>query len=315
MHSLDVDGRLLTSDGSPVTLRGVAVGDPLLARRDRPLSDYGDLATDWGVNTVRLSVHPGLWRRAAKEMLSRLQGNVAAARAHGLAVVLDWHAIGWPGGAAFLPRNEWGLPADIYDCDLDLAATFWTTIASEFGADEGVAFELWNEPVRLLDNEGQCSPSGQDWAALKPIFENLLQGVRARASNLVLLSGGNWASDLRGVAEQPLADPRTAYAWHVYPGTAAGDVAQLDVLLAEVPKTHPVIVTEWGFGGSEPHLRGNADDFGQMFRDNFLERHQLHWTAWCWHPHWEPALIQEDWRTPTSSGSYIRTLLATDHSG
>jgi hypothetical protein len=245
-------------------------------------------------------------------MLSCLMGNVAAARAHGLAVVLDWHAIGWPGGPAFLPHKEWGLPADVYDCDLTLAADFWNVAATEFGADLGVAFELWNEPVRLLDNKGHCSPPGQDWAELKPVFEDLLRGVRARASNLVLVSGGNWASDLRGVAEQPLADPRTAYAWHVYPGTSGGNVAQRDVLLAEVPKTHPVVVTEWGFGGSEPHLVGNADEFGETFRKEFLDRHQLHWTAWCWCPHWQPALIEDDWRTPTRFGNYIQILLRSN---
>jgi hypothetical protein len=315
MDRLNIDGHRLTRNGQDVILRGVAMGDPMLARQDRPLSDYRFLVEEWGVNTVRISVHPGLWRREPEAVLRALKAEIGAARQQSALVIVDWHAIGWPGQSAFVPPPEWNLPSNIYDCDLALAREFWLQISLEFGRDEGVVFELWNEPVRLPVAVGTRWARGEDWRELRPIYEELVRELRAHAPNLVLLSGGHWASDLTGIAEQPLSDPRTAYSWHVYPGTAGGDKAKMEVLLDGLSKVRPVVVTEWGFGGGEPHLIGDAQGFGETFARDFLARHKLHWTAWCWHPSWQPSLITEDWRTPTPFGRYVQHLLHSTPKG
>ena len=39
-------------------------------------------------------------------------------------VIVDWHAIGFPGRFTEHPDPAWGLPLDAYDCDLDLADAF-----------------------------------------------------------------------------------------------------------------------------------------------------------------------------------------------
>ncbi|UIJ74129.1 cellulase family glycosylhydrolase [Aurantimonas sp. HBX-1] len=298
-------GARLTLGGEDVALRGVAVGDPLLVRAARPVNDYALLRRDWGSNTVRLSVHPGLWRREPRRMMDALEQEVVGARSEGQFVIIDWHAIGWPDGKRFEPEPGWGLPADAYDCDLALAGSFWEIMAIRFGADQGVMFELWNEPVRL-ENSRVPSPWGRDWAELRPIFGSLVARVRKYAANLVLATGGNFASDLTGIAEDPLDDGNTAYSWHVYPSTVAGGFSELDRLLAGLPENRPVIVTEWGFGGRETHLRGDAAGFGETFLRQFIEARGLHWTAWCWHPEWTPALIEPDWETPTQYGHWIK---------
>ncbi|ESR27168.1 cellulase family glycosylhydrolase [Lutibaculum baratangense] len=306
---LSLDGPSLLCGGQPLSLKGVAMGDPLLTRVERPAGDYRHLAEGWGANTVRLSVHPGLWRRQPRRMLAALEAEVAAARGAGQVVIIDWHAIGWPGGSHFRPPARWGLPPDAYDCDLALARFFWSTVASRFGYDRHVIFEIWNEPVRL-ENEGRLSAPGRDWTELKPILASLVAEIRRHhADNLVLVTGGHWASDLTGVAEDPLDDPRAAYSWHVYPGTARGDLDLLDRLLGDLPQSRAVFVTEWGFGGQDEHLRGGAADFGDAFVHRFLAARGLHWTAWCWHPIWQPALVEPDWQTPTEIGSWVRALM------
>ena len=72
----------------------------------------------------------------------------------------------------------------------------------------------------------------------------------------------------------------------------------------------PVVVTEWGFQAqTEEHFKGTAASFGTPFLD-FIESHGLSWTAWCWHPEWTPNLLEDDWKTPTEFGRFIKDALA-----
>jgi len=289
-------------------LRGVALGDCLLARSHRPDSDFGVVARGWGANIVRLSVHPGLWRARPSEMIAAIRSAVSAALAEGLSVILDWHVIGWPGGAFERPDPSWGLPGDLYDSDPALASAFWSHMASLYGDRQDVLFELWNEPVDL--RRGEDEPSfGADWDRLRPVWISLLGSVRTRASNSVLVSGGSWAADLTGVRQNPIRDDRVGYAWHVYPGTGDGHPERWSVLLDDLDRSAPVFVTEWGFGGGQHHLRGTAGGFGSAFAAGFLEERRLNWTAWCWQPEWDPSLIEADWRTPTPYGEFVLGLL------
>ncbi len=122
--TLQVDGPVLRRGDRIVQLRGVAVGDPLLVRALRPVSDYDRLAGEWGVNVVRLSVHPGVWRAERDRMMALLDRDVRAATNRGLTVIIDWHSIGWPGGNFEKPQPSWGLPPDAFDADIDLAVVF-----------------------------------------------------------------------------------------------------------------------------------------------------------------------------------------------
>jgi hypothetical protein len=307
--SITVNGRFLEPDRQ--LLRGVAMGDALLRRGDRPISDYGHLVSVWALNTVRISVHPGTWSAQRDQASKLLDVNVEAALQLGLTVIIDWHAIGWPGGDFERPLPNWGQPSNLYDTDIQLATDFWIAMAERYQRQPRVIFELWNEPVMLLP-KGRRPRPGEDWAMLAPVWSALTAEIRKRAQNLVLATGGSWASDLTGVRDALLADENTAYAWHVYPGTASGGGKPLDQLLDGLDEIRPVFVTEWGFSNAPGHLQGTAQGFGTCFASDFLKARRLHWTAWCWVPDWEPALISPDWRTPTESGELVIKLLHED---
>ncbi|NLE58069.1 MAG: hypothetical protein GX616_06905 [Planctomycetes bacterium] len=51
---LVVQGNQIICDGSPLLLRGLAVGDPVIGRADRTVSDYVIIRHDWNANIVRL---------------------------------------------------------------------------------------------------------------------------------------------------------------------------------------------------------------------------------------------------------------------
>lgn len=313
-EGLEVSGKEILLDGQPVRLRGVAVGDPFLARKDRPDSDYREIAEDWRANVVRVSVHPTVWKHASSHaaegkagLIKALRREVDAARDAGLAVILDWHVIGWPDGYYEPVKPEWGAAGDLYDSDFELARDFWGRMAREFAGDGRVAFEIWNEPVSEKGWENNSR-----WAELKPFWESLTDTIRAHAGNLIIAPGGVWSYNLRGIREDPLPDANTAYAWHIYAGHSEGNESGWAAALDDLPTLKPVLVTEWGFvRETSEHFRGTPQTFGIKFRDRWLEGRGLHSTAWCWHPVWTPRMLEADWRTPTEFGAFVKEYLKT----
>lgn len=310
---LTVSGKDILLNGQAVRLRGVAVGDAILARGERPHSDYRTIAKDWKANIVRVGIHPTVWKHPEKYspdgkdgIVAALRSQVHAALAAGMAVIIDWHVIGWPNGYYEPVQPEWESPEDLYDSDFALAQDFWDRMAQEFAAQPRVAFELWNEPVSADGIE-----KNSRWAELKPFWQTLTETIRARAGNLIIAAGDSWAYDLRGVKASPLPDANTAYAWHIYAGHSENDEAEWAKSLDELQEVKPVIAAEWGFErNSKEHFRGTPQNFGIKFRDHFLEGRKLHSTAWCWHPDWTPCLLRANWKTPTEFGTFVKKYLS-----
>lgn len=306
---IDVVGNQLRVVGQPIRMIGVGMADPIYVRADSSLDDYRLLAEDWRVNAVRISLHPGHWRQDRTRAMAALRRDVAAARALGLWVVVDWHAIGFPGRYAEKVDPSWGLLLDAFDSDEALALDFWDEAARAFGADPGILFELWNEPVydgRLWKN------TGQHWPQLKALWQRLIAVVRRHSDNIVIASGGRWAHDLKGIAADPLADPRVVYAWHCYPKETRGGLGkEIDDALGGLPASKPVMVTEWGFcHACEEHLNGTADSFGRPFVAEALERHKLHSFAWVYSWGATPPLLARDGQ-PNEFGQFVRAYIKT----
>ncbi len=307
---LQARGNKLVHNGAQVMLRGVATGDPLLGRPDRPAGDYRVLAGDWRCNLVRIGVHPGAWENRRAEALDLLDRDVAAALANRMWVVIAWHAIGWPDGHSQPTDPSWGFPYPLYSTRWDLALSFWRAIVGRYGGEGRIAFELWNEPV--FDPDEWPVVPGAHWPELKARYEELLALVRAGSDNLVLLGGDRWAYDLRGIRADPVRGGNVGYAWHVYAGHDGNDGRLWARRLDDLDRVHPVVVTEWGFsrtcGGAS--YRGTPESFGRRFMREFLDGREMSWTGWVWHPEWGPAMLERDWSTPTEFGRFVRSCLA-----
>jgi len=304
------EGNQLVHQNRIVRLRGVAVGDPLLDRRDQPLSQYILLRKNWNANVVRISIHPFVWRNAhlfggTANVLAWIRRDVDAATGAGHFVILDWHVTGWPDG--FAKPSEPGEFLGLHDSSFALACDFWEQVSRVLGKNGAVAFELWNEPVRGPDD---WQPKASDWRQLHPYWEHLTALIRRHSGNLILLAGGNWAYSLRGIRELPPTDPNVAFSWHVYAGKENNDESRWAVAFDDLSKDWPVIVSEWGFDElGPPSFRGGIGDFGAKFATNWLEGRNLHWVAWCWHSSVGPTMLRQDWATPTPFGSFVKALL------
>jgi endoglucanase len=304
---IEIDGNRLVWNGAALRLAGIAMGDPVYIRAGRSLDDYRVVAQDWSANCVRISVHPGHWRYDARLLAELLDADIAAARAQGLFVIIDWHAIGFPGRYEPVPPPEWGLISDAYLSSIEDAIAFWRGMAQRHGEDPAVLFELWNEPV---GDDSHWVSDGAYWAEFKPAWTAITAEIRGISDTIVLASGGRWAHDLTGPAADPLDDARTGYAWHVYPNEDRHDPDRWFKSLGTLAASKPIIVTEWGFcPGCEGGLQGDRADFALPFTRDILDGLALSHTAWCYSPGAAPALLAADGITPSDYGRFVRDFL------
>jgi hypothetical protein len=283
-----------------VWLTGVAMGDPYSRVKDnkRTTADYAVIKNDWRANTVRLSIHPGVYKKDLDGMKKILEAEVSAARAQGLYVIIDWHVIGMP--------NGWYKPCAYgedhyysYDSNFNTAREFWEMIAVKYRGDRGIMFELWNEPA---------DPKTNEWKNLKPYMGQLYDIIRSQgADNLIIVPGVWWTYDLRGIKDSPLGGYNIAYSWHNYPYNS--EYLSWGKALDDLNKSYPVILTEWGFE-TEPgsNYYYAKTDFAEIFKKFIIDK-GLHFTAWCWHGSWKPRMFESDWETLSGYGKFIKNFL------
>jgi hypothetical protein len=303
---IEIAGSQLLRNGQILRLRGLAMGDPVYIRAGRLLTDYADIASGWSANCVRISVHPGHWRHDPVRTAASLDADIRAARSLGLFVIIDWHAIGFSRLHEPVPPPQWGLPPDAYLSSIEDAAGFWRAMAHAYSADPAVLFELWNEPV---GDARHWVSDGAYWPLFKAGWQQVTAEIRAVSDNIILASGGRWAHDLSGAAADLMPDPRTAYAWHVYPNEDRGDPDRWFKSLAGIAAQRPVVVTEWGFcPACDGGLQGGIEDFAIPFTTDVLDALGLGHTAWCYSPGASPALLNGD-DTPSAYGAFVKGYL------
>lgn len=305
--SLVIKGNKILYQDREVSLQGVAIGDPVIARTDRPLSDYALISEDWNANVVRISIHPGTWRDyGRKKSIEILRDNVTAALHANMFVIIVWQAIGIPDD--YVQKAPDATTDDLYDTSFELAKDFWRQVAQEFGNDGRIMFEIWNEPVWPEIHDG--THLSAHWDDLKHYWLTLIGLIRYHSSNVVIVSSNGWGYNLSDIRKDPISDNQVAYAWHIYAGTDKNDPALWEKSLDGLYYSKPVIVSEWGFDPIEgKKTSGTAESFGYLFADRFLMEKGLHHTAWCWHPVWTPPMLEKDWSTLTAFGAFVKEVL------
>ncbi|MFH1583219.1 MAG: glycoside hydrolase family 5 protein [Candidatus Falkowbacteria bacterium] len=297
---LSISGNKIFFNKEEVWLTGVAMGDPhsRVEIDRRTTADYEAVKKDWHANTVRLSIHPGVFKRDLDDMKEILEDEVAAARAQGLYVIIDWHVIGMPNGW-FKPSAYGEDHYYNYDSNFNTAKEFWEMMAVKYRGDRGVMFELWNEPADQKTNE---------WENLRPYMERLYEIIRSQgASNVIIVPGVWWTYDLRGIKDNSISGENIAYNWHNY--EANGRYLIWSQALDGLNEVYPIIVTEWGYETDPTSSYNVKSDYPEKFKQFILDK-GLHFTAWCWHAKWKPRMFQSDWETLSDYGEFIKSFLA-----
>jgi len=97
------------------------------------------------------------------------------------------------------------------------------------------------------------------------------------------------------------------YATHVYPESAWK--IGWDEAFGELKKTHPVFLTEYGFGDEKPESLYEGD---KRFRDaivDYVEARKIGWTAWAFSAAFTPRLLTDERFSPSEQGAFIKDVL------
>jgi hypothetical protein len=247
----------------------------------------------------------GQYRATVKKIVSDLN-------ALGLYVILDLH---WSAPGAYLGNTQMQLP------DADHSPAFWTQMATDFGDNPAVIFDLFNEPYPtavgsqspyqvLLNGAQQTSLSFNSGKSPSPIaytwtsagMQSLVNAVRnAGGKNLIMVGGPNAAGDLSGFLTANggyfPTDPlnNIAVSWHAYGVSSASSTVPNASYSAQVNPTTvaigllaqglPIIIGETG--GCAGSGCANPDPV-TLYATQFADKYGISVLAWAWN-NWDSA--------------------------
>jgi endoglucanase len=303
IHGLHTVGAHLEDNaGNPVTLRGVnRSGTEYMCVKGGGIFDgawgLASIAAiaSWKANAVRIPLNETCWLGPQAATQPGSQGYKATigqfiGMLHQFHIVpiLELH---WPAPGTTTALYQQPMP------DADHSVDFWTDVATTFAADDGVVFELYNEPfpesncdtptawqcwrdgcmsALMVPNPtrpGSTMPSGTFYQSVG--MAGLLSAVRAVAPNhLVLLGGIQYSNSLSQWSAYAPSDANIAPAWHVYNFNGCKDASCWDGAPAALAATLPIVTTELG-----------EDDCSGTFVEplmEWLDGHGASYLAWSW---------------------------------
>lgn len=243
---------ILDGNGHRLVLRGINAWG-LEDSVDPPVLDEEQIvqAKEWGADMVRIPLGEQLWLSSSCDYspgyVAAVDQMVNWVTSLGMVALLDLHydAVGCDA------------PGQLPMADDPGSITFWQQVAARYAGNPLVAFDLYNEPYGISNSVwlsgGAVTANGVTYQAAG--MQQLYDAVRSSgASNLVVVSGNDWANDVPGAL---LQGTNIAYAVHAYtcagaapPSCSTPDPYSPDALLdpwITFGRSQPVLVTEFGW--------------------------------------------------------------------
>lgn len=309
--TIKVEGnRFVDPSGNTFLFKGMNIASPdkLLLQGQWKKALFEELS-DWGVNTIRIPIHPIGWREASKiEYIKLIDQAVLWANQLNLYLIIDWHSIG------YLPDELFQHP--MYATTEGETLQFWQLIANRYRDVPTIAvYELFNEPTDIGGKAGTA-----DWSEWKAFNEKVIDVIYAHDKNVIpLVAGFNWAYELLEVLDEPIARDGVAYVSHPYPQKEQVSHRNKESLyplwdekFGHVAKVYPIIATElgWvqadGYGAHIPVIDDGS--YGPLIIDYMHER-GISWTGWVFDPEWSPTMINNWDYAPSEQGAFFKSVL------
>jgi endoglucanase len=320
LSALRVDGnRLVDSSGRPVILRGVnRMGTEYMCAQDRGIVDGPvDQAAissikAWRVNVVRIPLNEHCWlgiddgavtpQYVGEAYRQRVHELVNDLIANGLYVILDLH---WSAHAGEGAIGQRPMPNTSHSVD------FWASVATRFGGDSRVIFDVFNEPVpnnNANDDDDvaarrawecwrdggatSCDATldlGTDTTRMSSSqtigMQALVDAVRGTgATNVIMVGGIGWANTVWSSAARNWltyrpTDPlgNLAVSVHLYRDAWCVTEACYDSEIAAVAAQVPVIAGEFGITSCDA-----ADEAWLTTLLLWLNSNEIGYLAWAW---------------------------------
>ena len=184
----------------------------------------------WNVNAVRVPLNEDCWfginhvTTGGKTYTDAIKTYVDLLTTNGLVVILDLH---WAAPAAWKAQGQLGM------ADADHAPAFWTAVATAYGNQPNIIFDLFNEPFISDWNcwlvGGACAQDYDGGTYTAVGMATLIKTIRGAGANNVLMLGGlgyssdftHWVAKVNSIPT--LAAPNDgisltniAASWHAY---------------------------------------------------------------------------------------------------
>ena len=261
----------------------------------------------WGANVIRLPVNQE-WVLTREDYAADLDQIIDWAAQEGAYTIIDLH---WFddhrtfGGDKVPPLPE------------ENSNRFWYALASRYKGQTAVLFDIFNEPHLPPKDKGFLAPpatTDAEWIKQWHTWAQRLVATiqTADPKRVVLVSGWDWASDLRNFpvrfgGGQPLEN--VVYSGHIYrqeePDKRFRSVEDIKTRLggASLRATYPVFLAEWGGdtkrdrdpakgavslpAGWDQTILGWGTDLEAYLRANHRFTNGVWqgiagWTAWAW---------------------------------
>jgi endoglucanase len=317
--ALHVDGNNLVDNGKVVRLLGVDhSGSEYSCIQGNGFFDWGSPGVpsqafvtnlvSWHVNAVRVPLNEDCWlningapgQYSGSAYQTAITSYVSLLRQNGLYVIVDLH---WNNGGSGQANGQQQM------ADADHAPDFWTGVANAFKSDQGVVFDLYNEPHDIAWScwqNGGCQVNGWNVAGMN----QLIAAVRATgATNVVMAGGVAYASDLsQWLANKP-NDPlgNLAASFHTYNFTGCADQSCWSSQIQPVASAVPLITGELG-----------ENDCAHGYIDTYMtwaDSVGISYMGWAYNADFNcgsgPGLISTWNGTPTAFGAGYQAHLAT----
>jgi len=105
----------------------------------------------------------------------------------------------------------------------------WSIVSShpKIKNNNGIMFELANEPINILGPDGTYASSGQGhFDRMKTFCQRIVDKIRANADNIIWVPGLAYQSSFIGFANNPVEGTNIGYAVHAYPGWYGSDTEE-----------------------------------------------------------------------------------------
>lgn len=275
LHLEDVDGQMTLVDesGDKIQLRGMSTHGLQWFGEIINENAFAALATDWGSNVIRLALYVGENGYATDPTLKDLvyQG-IDLAFENDMYVIVDWH-VHAPGD----PNEE--VYAGAYDFFDEISAHY-----IDHPQYDQILWELCNEPSPNSNGGNGITNDAAGWTAIKNYAEPIVELLRSRGDNIIIVGTPNWSQRADLAADDPIDAINIMYTTHFYSGThlSSEDSEDRGNVMANaryaLDKGVAVFVSEWGTseanGNNGPFLP-EADKW-----ITFLNENNISWVNW-----------------------------------
>jgi endoglucanase len=261
----------------------------------------------WHINAVRVPLNEDCWlaingapaQYSGTAYQTAITGWVNLLRQNGLYVIVDLH---WNGGGTVEATGQQEM------ADSDHAPAFWTGVAGAFKADQGVIFDLYNEPYGITWAcwlNGGCQADGWNVAGM----QQLVDAVRATGATNVMMAGGlAYSSDLTEWLANKPSDPlgNLVASVHTYNFSGCNASSCWTSSLQSVAAQVPLVTGELG-----------ENDCAHGYIDSYMawaDMQGVSYLGWAWNADFActsgPGLITDYTGTPTAFGVGLQAHLA-----